>query len=122
MDPHEKQTPSGERETRYRRYEAAGEASIRAELDEASPADAETFAKRAWLFQKEEGRQDEQRKAMFASVAAANDAAQIARDSAEASRRSAFWTMIAALAATAGVLVNAAIALGWLDWLKHAGH
>ena len=40
----------------------------------------------------------------------------------EASRRSAFWTMIAALAATAGVLVNAAIALGWLDWLKHAGH
>jgi hypothetical protein len=57
---------------------------------------------------------------MFASVAAANDAAQIARASAEASRRSAFWTMIAALAATLGVLVNAAIALGWLDWLRRA--
>ncbi|TCK43347.1 hypothetical protein B0G84_1677 [Paraburkholderia sp. BL8N3] len=121
MDEHANESPTNEREARYRRYEAAGEASIRAQLEEeGSPADAEAHAKRAWLFQKEAGRQNEERRAMFASVAAANDAAQIARASAEASRRSAFWTMIAALAATLGVLVNAAIALGWLDWLRRA--
>ncbi|SAL62617.1 hypothetical protein AWB71_03567 [Caballeronia peredens] len=114
------------REARYRRYEVAGEASIRADLDEAaepgesaeSGADPEAAYKRAWLRRREATRQDEQFRAMFASVTSANDAAQLARDSAQASRRSAFWTMIAALAAAIGVLVNAAIQLGWLDWLR----
>jgi hypothetical protein len=118
MDQDEKPAAASEREARFRRYEATGEASIRAELEASSPVDDEVFAKRAWLFQKEEGRQNEQRRAMVASAAAAHDAARDARDSAQAARRSAFWTMIAALAATVGVLVNAAIALGWLDWLK----
>lgn len=116
MDEHENH------EARYRRYESMGEASIRAEVEATSPADAETLAKRAWLYQKEEGRQDEQRRAMFASVTAANDAATQARDSSRAARRSAFWTMIAAIAATTGVLMNAAIQLGWLDWLKRGTH
>ncbi|SAK71293.1 hypothetical protein AWB80_03799 [Caballeronia pedi] len=106
------------REARYRRYEAAGEPSIRADLDESADTDPEAAFKRAWLRRKEASRQDEQFRAMFASVTSANDAAQLARDSAQASRRSAFWTMIAALAATLGVIVNAAIALGWLDWLR----
>ncbi|WP_250451355.1 hypothetical protein [Caballeronia sp. ATUFL_M2_KS44] len=116
--------PRAAREARFRRYEAAGEASIRADLDEAPEADSadsadpETASKRAWLRTKDAARQDEQFRAMFASVSSANDAAQLARDSAQASRRSAFWTMIAALAATAGVILNAAIALGWLDWLR----
>jgi len=106
------------RQARYRRYEAAGEASVRADLEEAAHADPEIASKRAWLRDKDAARQNEQFRAMFASVSSANDAAQLARESAQASRRSAFWTMIAALAATAGVIVNAAIALGWLDWLK----
>ncbi|BAN23033.1 hypothetical protein [Caballeronia insecticola] len=114
------------RKARYRRYEAQGEASIRADLDEAAESaesadpgtDPEAAYKRAWLRRREAGRQDEQFRAMFASVSSANDAAQLARDSAQASRRSAFWTMIAALAAAIGVLVNAAIQLGWLDWLR----
>ena len=106
------------REARYRRYEAAGETSVRADLDESADADPEAPFKRAWLRGKDATRQDEQFRAMFASVSSANDAAQLARDSAQASRRSAFWTMIAALAATTGVIVNAAIALGWLDWLR----
>ncbi|GAB5099884.1 hypothetical protein P9250_25855 [Caballeronia sp. LP006] len=106
------------REARFRRYDAAGEASVRADLDEAATSDPEAASKRAWLHGKEVAHQDEQFRAMFASVNSANDAAQLARESAQASRRSAFWTMIAAIAATAGVIVNAAIALGWLDWLK----
>lgn len=113
--------PRAAREARFRRYEAAGEASIRADLEETretDPADPEAASKRAWLRTKDAARQDEQFRAMFASVSSANDAAQLARDSAQASRRSAFWTMIAALAATAGVILNAAIALGWLDWLR----
>ncbi|AQG98493.1 hypothetical protein A9R05_06350 [Burkholderia sp. KK1] len=106
------------REARYRRYEAAGETSVRADLDEAADGDPEAPFKRAWLRRKDAARQDEQFRAMFASVTSANDAAQLARDSAQASRRSAFWTMIAALASAIGVIVNAAIALGWLDWLR----
>lgn len=105
-------------EARFRRYDAAGEASIRADLDSTDAADPETGFKRAWLHRQESARQDEQFRAMFASVTSANDAAQLARESAQASRRSAFWTMIAALAAMAGVIVNAAIALGWLEWLR----
>jgi len=106
------------REARYRRYEAAGEAAIRADLEDAPQADPDAGFKRAWLHGKDAARQDDQFRAMFASVSSANDAAQLARESAQASRRSAFWTMIAALAATAGVVLNAAIALGWLDWLR----
>ncbi|WP_061168702.1 hypothetical protein [Caballeronia hypogeia] len=112
------QAAQAAREARYRRYEAQGEPAIRADLDESADTDPEAAFKRAWLRRKEGARQDEQFRAMFASVSSANDAAQLARDSAQASRRSAFWTMIAALAATCGVIVNAAIALGWLDWLR----
>ncbi|SAK56038.1 hypothetical protein [Caballeronia ptereochthonis] len=110
--------PQAAREARYRSYEAQGESSIRADLDESADTDPEAAYKRAWLRGKEATRQDEQFRAMFASVASANDAAQLARDSARASRRSAFWTMIAALAAASGVVLNAAIELGWLDWLR----
>ncbi|VXB93589.1 conserved hypothetical protein [Burkholderia sp. 8Y] len=118
MTEDRKQDAAEARQARFRRYEAAGEASIRADLEEAAHADSETADKRAWLHAKDAARHDEQFRAMFASVSSANDAAQLARESAEASRRSAFWTMIAALAAAAGVIVNMAIALGWLDGLR----
>jgi hypothetical protein len=39
--------------------------------------------------------------------------------SAEALRRFAFWTMIAAIVSAPGVTMNAADTLGWLDWAKH---
>jgi|GEM_PF-896914 len=55
-----------------------------------------------------------------AAANASRDAATAAHRSARAARRSAFWTMIAALAALLGVLVNAALNLGWLEWARHA--
>jgi hypothetical protein len=100
-------------------WEARGEADVKAELDSSNQAGPETAKARAWLNKKEATRQDEQRQAMFASVRASSEAAQVSRASAEASRRSAFWTMIAAIAAAAGVLLNAAINLGWMDWARH---
>jgi hypothetical protein len=57
----------------------------------------------------------------IARVAAASSkqAADASKESAAAARNSAFWTMIAAIASAVGILVNAAINLGWLDWAKH---
>jgi hypothetical protein len=54
-----------------------------------------------------------------AAANASRDAATAAHRSARAARRSAFWTMIAALAALLGVVVNAALNLGWLEWARH---
>ncbi len=54
-----------------------------------------------------------------AAASASRDAAAAAHTSALAARRSAFWTMIAAIASALGVLVNAALNLGWLDWATH---
>ncbi|MGF6955574.1 hypothetical protein [Paraburkholderia youngii] len=54
-----------------------------------------------------------------AAASASRDAAAAAHTSARAARRSAFWTMIAALAAATGVVVNAALNLGWLEWARH---
>ena len=98
-----------------------GEAAVRADLDHTNHFGGNTAKARAWLIKQEAGRQDEERQAMFASVRASNDAAQVSRQSAEASRRSAFW-MIAAIVSALGVALNAANALGWLDWAKHISH
>jgi len=54
-----------------------------------------------------------------AAANASRDAATAAHRSARAARRSAFWTMIAALAALLGLVVNAALNLGWLEWARH---
>ncbi|HEY2023851.1 hypothetical protein [Paraburkholderia sp.] len=54
-----------------------------------------------------------------AAANASRDAAAGAHTSARAARRSAFWTMIAALASALGVVVNAALNLGWLEWARH---
>jgi hypothetical protein len=99
-----------------------GEAAVRADLDHTNQFGDNTAKARAWLIKQEAGRQNEERQAMFASVRASNDAAQVSRQSAEASRRSAFWTMIAAIVSALGVALNAANALGWLDWAKHISH
>jgi hypothetical protein len=53
------------------------------------------------------------------AASASRDAASAAHTSANAARRSAFWTMIAAIAAALGVAVNAALNLGWLEWARH---
>jgi hypothetical protein len=54
-----------------------------------------------------------------AAASASRDAATAAHRSARAARRSSFWTMIAALASALGVVVNAALNLGWLEWARH---
>jgi hypothetical protein len=54
-----------------------------------------------------------------AAASASRDAATAAHTSALSARRSAFWTMIAAIASALGVVVNAALNLGWLDWARH---
>jgi hypothetical protein len=54
-----------------------------------------------------------------AAASASRDAATAAQTSARAARRSSFWTMIAAIASALGVVVNAALNLGWLDWARH---
>ncbi|MBC8749447.1 hypothetical protein OKW43_004692 [Paraburkholderia sp. WC7.3g] len=54
-----------------------------------------------------------------AAASASRDAAAGAHTSARAARRSAFWTMIAALASALGLVVNAALNLGWLEWARH---
>jgi hypothetical protein len=54
-----------------------------------------------------------------AAASASRDAATAAHTSAQSARRSAFWTMIAAIASALGVVVNAALNLGWLDWARH---
>ncbi|CAB3725005.1 hypothetical protein [Paraburkholderia rhynchosiae] len=53
------------------------------------------------------------------AASASRDAANAAHTSATAARRSAFWTMIAAIASALGVAVNAALNLGWLEWARH---
>ena len=54
-----------------------------------------------------------------AAASASRDAATAAHTSALIARRSAFWTMIAAIASATGVVVNAALNLGWLEWARH---
>jgi hypothetical protein len=54
-----------------------------------------------------------------AAASASRDAASAAQTSASSARRSAFWTMVAAIASALGVVVNAALNLGWLDWARH---
>jgi hypothetical protein len=56
-----------------------------------------------------------------AAASASRDAATAAHTSALSARRSAFWTMIAAIASALGVVVNASLNLGWLDWARHIG-
>jgi hypothetical protein len=53
------------------------------------------------------------------AASASRDAATASQASALVARRSAFWTMIAAIASALGVIINAAINLGWLDWARH---
>ncbi|MGT2474579.1 hypothetical protein [Paraburkholderia terrae] len=99
--------------------EQMGEANVRANLEHPSQFGADAAKARAWLNKREAARQDEQRQAMFASVRSADEAAQVARESAEASRRSAMWTMIAAIVSALGLVINTFNSLGWLDWAKH---
>jgi len=86
-----------------------------------------------YLFEKEEARAREERGFALKSLAqmessshvaqaaasASREAADAAHTSASAARRSAFWTMIAAIASALGVAVNAALNLGWLEWARH---
>ncbi|MDP9646627.1 MULTISPECIES: hypothetical protein [Paraburkholderia] len=86
-----------------------------------------------YLFEKEQARANDERGFALKSLAqmessshvaqvaasASRDAANAAHTSATAARRSAFWTMIAAIASALGVAVNAALNLGWLDWARH---
>lgn len=53
-----------------------------------------------------------------ASTKDAAEAATIARESVVAAKRSAFWTMVAAIVAALGMVFSAAATLGWLDWSK----
>jgi hypothetical protein len=99
--------------------EERGEASVKADLAHTNHFGADTLKVQVWLNRKEAERQDEQRQSMFASVRSAKDAAQIARESARASQRSALWTMVAAIVTVVGVALNALSSLGWLDWAKH---
>lgn len=52
-------------------------------------------------------------------VDATEQSAKGAEQAALSSKRSAFWTMIAALVSLAGIVITAATTLGWLDWAKH---
>jgi len=56
----------------------------------------------------------DQRKLALDAIDAARAAASVSRDAAIAARDAAKWTMVAALAAGAGVLVTVAQGLGWL--------
>jgi hypothetical protein len=96
-----------------------GEANVRANLEHTNHFGGDTAKARAWVLKREAARDDEQRQAMFASVRSADAAAQVARESAVASRRSAFWTMIAAIVSSIGLVLSTLSSLGWLDWAKH---
>lgn len=56
----------------------------------------------------------EHRRLSEEAIAAARDAAEVSRQSAVASAKSARWTMIAAFAAAASALISLAQALHWL--------
>lgn len=51
-------------------------------------------------------------------VDATEQSAKGAEQAALSSKRSAFWTMIAALVSLAGIVITAATTLGWLDWAR----
>ncbi|WP_150590651.1 hypothetical protein [Pandoraea eparura] len=53
-----------------------------------------------------------------ATEEAAAASARESANAAKAAKRSAFWTMVAGIAAAVGVLLNTALSLGWLDGLK----
>ncbi len=47
------------------------------------------------------------------------DTARISLEAAVAAKRSARWTMFAAIASAIGIVINALLVLGWLDWAKN---
>ena len=124
----------------WKQWDEAGTPAARAHIESAGSTPESRDWTREWLYHELETRQaardDEQRELSFRSLAASEHSSEAARQSAQEShsaarasqqsasiaRRSAFWTMIAALASLLGVLTNAAISLGWLDWAKHVSH
>lgn len=52
-------------------------------------------------------------------VDASEQSAKGAEQAALSAKRSAFWTMIAALVSFVGIVITAATTLGWLDWAKN---
>ncbi len=121
----------------WKQWEMDGVPAARAHLEsERSSPESRDWA-REWMYRKFDAQQaaksDEQRELSFRSLnasehsseaarlsaMASHAAAQASERSADVARRSAFWTMIAALAALFGILLNAAINLGWMEWARH---
>jgi hypothetical protein len=121
----------------WKQWDAQGRHAARAHIEsDQSSAESRDWA-REWLYRhadvEQAAQNDQQRELSFRSLRASEQSSEAAQLSARAShaaaqasersatvaRRSAFWTMIAALASLLGVLVNAALGLGWLDWAKH---
>jgi hypothetical protein len=121
----------------WKQWDEAGSPAARAHIEsDASSPESRDWA-REWMYRKTDAEQaaknDEQRELSFRSLRASEQsseaahlsaresraAAQASEHSATVARKSAFWTMIAALASLLGILVNAALGLGWLDWAKH---
>lgn len=50
---------------------------------------------------------------------AIEQSAKGAEQAALSAKRSASWTMMAAIVSFLGIVLTAAITLGWLDWAKH---
>jgi hypothetical protein len=121
----------------WKQWDAEGAPAARAHIESAAASPESRDWAREWMYRKIEAQQQakdsEQRELSFRSLSASEHSSEAARESARAShsaaeasqrsatvaRWSAFWTMIAALASLLGVVVNAALNLGWLDWAKH---
>lgn len=114
----------------WKQWDTEGTPAARAhiESDRSSPESRDWT--REWMYRKQETQQatadDERRQLSYRALAAsehstqeAREAAMASRQSADVARRSAFWTMVAAFVSLLGILVNAAINLGWLDWARH---
>ncbi|MBB1630256.1 hypothetical protein [Cupriavidus sp. UME77] len=104
-------------------FSSKGEAWVRAHLEEGGWTAPQAAWAREYLHDcnlrraedVEEARRREAEKGLQISAASV----AIARASAEASRRSAKWAMVAAGVTAFGIVVSAAQSLGWLEWAKH---
>jgi hypothetical protein len=114
----------------WKQWDTEGTPAARAHIvsDRSSPESRDWT--REWMYRKQETQQaaadDERRQLSYRALAASEQSSHEARDaalasqrSADVARRSAFWTMVAALVSLLGILVNAAVNLGWLDWARH---
>jgi hypothetical protein len=124
----------------WKQWDTEGAPAVRAHIESVSASPESRDWAREWMYRKadlqQQAQDSEQRELSFRSITASehsseaakqsalasHSAAEASRRSADVARRSAFWTMIAALASLLGILVNAALNLGWLDWAKHVAH